>query len=427
MAFSNFISEVTQDQKSALVASAVGSLSKLSYAEVKDLSALKASALEAVARACHEQGLHLPGEENRELADRVVAQINGMGFMHELLYERRDLNEVTINPDGSLFVLRKGAARFEKLRDDLQLAEVWRVVDALLAQSGRAVNDASPSVNAKLRRDDSRGFGGARVKILHPAVVPGNGLGFPSINVRLFEPKPVPPEQLIEWDVAPEQVVRTLVELVARQARMLVIGGTATGKTTILSALCSGIPKEERVVKIEDPEEIWIDHPNVVTIEARPALPGASVVGYEVKDGVDDAMRMSPRYLIVGEVRKGDQALALFRAIMSDHPGLTTFHAEGPQAAVTRMGVIMYADAGVRMEGAKSIFAQAMDLVVQIGWPRTADGKPALDPDGVQRRKLLGIWEVGKNLGGGDVRFKQLFHFGAEAMELPSHLRGGAA
>jgi pilus assembly protein CpaF len=246
--------------------------------------------------------------------------------------------------------------------------------------------------------------GGARVKILHNIIAPGKG--FPSINIRLFEPNPVSPDQLIGWNVAPEPVIRKLLALVGRETRVMVIGGTATGKTTLLSAICNSIPKEQRVVKIEDPEEIWIDHPHVVTIEARPVCSGASVLPYAVKDGVDDAMRMSPRYLIVGEVRRGDAALALFRAMMSDHPGLTTFHAYSPEAAVHRLGVIMLMDAGVPMEATKEIFTQAMDLVVQVGW---LDG----------RRQILGISQVEKRLVGGEVRFRPLYQPGDADMRDP--------
>jgi len=306
--------------------------------------------------------------------------------------------------------LPKGAENFERIDAELPLDEVWRAVEALIAPLGRAVSEATPTVNAKLpRRSLSADFGGARVKILHPVIAPGEG--YPSINIRLFEPRPVSPEQIIAWEVAPEAVIRGLVEAVGRKHRMLVIGGTATGKTTLLSALCAGIPPDSRVVKIEDPEEIWINHPNVVTIEARPSPPGSSVPPYTLKDGVDDAMRMNPRWLVVGEVRTGDAGLALFRAQMSDHPGLSTFHAEGPDESVFRMAVILYADAHVRMEAAKSIFAQAVDMVVQVGW---LDG----------RRQILGVWETASILKGGDVKFRTLYRPGDEKLADIERARG---
>jgi pilus assembly protein CpaF len=192
--------------------------------------------------------------------------------------------------------------------------------------------------------------------------------------------------------------------MVSGALRILVIGGTASGKTTLLSALCGGIPKDARVVKIEDPEEIWLDHPHVVTLEARPAQVGSSIVPYSLASGVDDAMRMSPKWLIVGEMRRGDAVAALFRAQMSDHPGLSTFHAEGPEAAVMRLNLLLASDVGIRAESAKEMFCQAVDLIVQVGWQ---DG----------RRAMLGVWEVGKSLKGGNVQFRQLYALGdAELM-----------
>jgi pilus assembly protein CpaF len=194
-------------------------------------------------------------------------------------------------------------------------------------------------------------------------------------------------------------VVDGLVEAVASKLRLFVVGGTATGKTTVVSALANGIPQAARVVKIEDPEEIWLPHPNVVTIEARPASPGSTIPPYRVQDGVDDAMRMAPDWLIVGEVRTGQAALSLFRAQMSDHPGLTTFHAEGAEAAVHRMSVIMFADTQVQMEAAKEIFVQAVDLVVQVGWL-----------GGI--RRILGVWETMPELKAGNVVFRQVYQAG---------------
>ncbi len=191
------------------------------------------------------------------------------------------------------------------------------------------------------------------------------------------------------------------------------IGGTATGKTTFLSALAHGIPKEARVVKIEDPEEIWLPHPNVVTLEARPRVVGSDVPGYSLSDGVDDALRMAPNWLIVGEVRTGTAALSLFRAQMSDHPGLSTLHAEGPEAAVHRLCVLMWADAQVRIEAAKEMFAMAVDVVVQVGWK---DG----------RRQVLGVWEVNPELKAGNVTFRRLYQAGEAQMAEITRRRGGA-
>ena len=117
----------------------------------------------------------------------------------------------------------------------------------------------------------------------------------------------------------------------------------------------------------------------------------------------DDALRLAPTHLIVGEVRTGAAALSLFRALMSDHAGLTTFHAEGPDEAVFRLGVILFADAQVKFEAARALFAQAIDLVVHVGW---REGK----------RKALGVWEVAGQAGGG-VKFATLWQPGDETLQ----------
>ena len=110
-------------------------------------------------------------------------------------------------------------------------------------------------------------------------------------------------------------------------------------------------------------------------------------------------MRMSPKWLIVGEMRRGDAVAALFRSQMSDHPGLSTFHAEGPESAITRLNLLLFNDVGVRSEGAKEMFVQAVDMIVQVGWSGGA-------------RVMIGAWEVGKTLRNGNVHFRQLYQPG---------------
>ncbi len=373
----------------------------LSLAEMRgDRDALLARVMPLVQASVSRLNSQVSPEQAEEIAREVVARVGGLGFLEPLLRVDANLSEIAVTPDGKVWVMRKDAGSFEKLSIIPSLTDVWRATETLLAPLGRSVTEASPSVDAKIPRQPGLP-GGARVKIIHPVIAPG--LGYPSINIRLFEPKPVPPEQLIRWGVAPEKVITGLVDSVSKALRVLVIGGTGSGKTTLLSALCSGVPKDARVVKIEDPEEIWLDHPHVVTLEARPAQKGASIMAYTLADAVDDAMRMSPKWLIVGEMRHGDAVSALFRAQMSDHPGLSTFHAEGPQAAIMRLNLLLAADVGIRAEAAKEMFAQAVDLIVQVGWNHG-------------QRGMVGVWEVDKVLKGGNVQFRQLYQPGNEEL-----------
>jgi pilus assembly protein CpaF len=196
-----------------------------------------------------------------------------------------------------------------------------------------------------------------------------------------------------------EEMVALLQEAMCRYLRVFIVGGTGTGKTTILSALTRFILPADRIVKIEDPEEIFCEHPHVVTLEARRAPPGSEVPPYTIADGVDDALRMTPDWLVVGEVRTGDAAMSLFRAQMSDHPGLSTFHADSPQSAVHRLGVVMHSDVNVHASACRQLFAQSVDLVLQLGYDR------------FDRRRTTEIAQVERDLRGGNVRFSTLSRF----------------
>ena len=338
-----------------------------------------------------------------DMARELAARFGGLGFLERLMPPASDrYTDVVLNPDGAVWGRERGGLHFAPIPDARPtVQETWQAIEALLNPLGRACSEASPSVDAKIPRDPEMGFAGARLKIVHPAIAPGDG--YPSLSLRFFERKPVTPEQIVAWDMLPAAVMAELRHFVAQRRNVMIIGGTGTGKTTLLSALCHGIPEESRVVKIEDPEEIWLPHPNVTTLEARPAPPGSSIPGYEVTNGVNDAMRMAPSHIIVGEVRTGTAALSLFRAFMSDHSGLTTFHANGPMEALHRLGVILYADAGVPFKPGRSLFRQAIDYVVHIGFR-------------AEMRKVLGVFAVRQGTGGQPVSFEQIWDCGEEIL-----------
>ncbi len=395
MPLADYASESSSDTET-LVSAVVEALAN----EFDPLSArtqreqVRARASELLAQVSAARGLFVSTGQRLAVVDAIVSRVAGYGFLDDLLPPRRtDLIEIAVNPDGSVWVLRREGRYFERLDIRSTPEEVSRILDAIFGPQGRSLSEATPDVDGRLPRTPDNP-GGGRVKALHPALVGGGK--YPAVNIRLFEQKPVRVEQLIRWGAGPAELFADLVQAVRQSLRIMIGGGTATGKTTTLSALANeGIDQDERVVKIEDPEEIYLDRKNVITIEARHAPPGAVVKSYTVADGVNAAMRMRPDRLIVGEVRTGDAALALFRAQMSDHPGLTSFHAESPQASVHRLSVIMFADAGVRIEAAKNFFVQAVDIYVQLGYDERSGGA----------RRVMGVWEVAPELRGGDVVF----------------------
>ncbi len=406
---------LTQEEMQEIVDHAAQTLSgDLPFGALRDRKQLSALATQAVRDAVRTLNAADPNQaEMSQMVTRLVSKIGGMGFLDALMPPmNHEYTDIQLNGDGSVWVRRKGQLYFELLEGvHPTQEEAWRAIEAILAPAGRALTEATPSVDVKIPRDPSIEFGGARVKAIHPVVAVGE---WPTLSIRMYEGRPVPPEKILAWNVMPEFVMQGLLAAVRRRLRVMVIGGTATGKTTLLSALCHGIEPEARIVTIEDPQELWLPHPNITTLEARPAPPGSTVPPYTIEDGVADAMRLSPTHLIVGEVRRGDAALSLFNAMMSDHAGLTTFHAESPENAAFRLAVLMAAtEKRVQYSAGKGLFALAIDLVVQVGF----------DPV-TEKRRCMGVWEVEPELKHGEVRFRELWTPGKEEMLSPQRKRG---
>ena len=338
-----------------------------------------------------------PGQAyEAEISEDLARRIVGLGFLDLLLPPARtDLSEIGVYSSGLIQVMKKGSVRWETVDLHPETGEIWRVLDRLLGPQNKTLNETNPSVNAKLPAT-LHNPGGGRIKALHPVIVPPGRN--PCINIRLYEQKPVKPEWILEREVMSAEMMDLLKIAMQDGRRILISGGTRTGKTTLLSALCNFLPAGWRIVKIEDPEEIWIDRQTVQTVEARPQAIGTEVRPYTLADGVDDAMRMSPDYLIIGEVRDGMAAMSLFRALMTGHSGACTFHADTPREAARRLATVMGADAGVRAHEANQMIADAVDLLVQIGIRN-------------ETRRVVAIANVAKELKGGDVWFDPIYHY----------------
>jgi pilus assembly protein CpaF len=337
-----------------------------------------------------------------QLAEELTRRIVGLGFLDLLLPPvRTDLSEIVIYSSGLMQVMRKGSVRWENIELRPEAGEIWRVLDRLLGPQNKTLNETNPSINAKLP-STQHNPGGGRIKALHPIVTPPGRN--PSINIRLYEQKPVRPDWLLERGVMTAEMMDLLRKAMEEGYRILIAGGTRTGKTTLLSAVCNFLPGGWRIVKIEDPEEIWIDRPTVQTVEARPQAVGTDVRPYTLADGVDDAMRMSPDYLIIGEVRDGRAAMSLFRALMTGHSGACTFHADSPREAARRLATVMGADTGVRAHEANQMIADAVDLLVQIGIRH-------------ETRRVVAIANVSKELKSGDVGFDPIFRYDETSLD----------
>lgn len=338
-----------------------------------------------------------PGYEvESEFVAELSRRILGLGFLDLLLPPaRNDISEIAVYSTGLVQVMLKGDVRWTTVNVRPSAEEVERVLDHILGRQNKTLNETNPSVNAKLPRTKDLP-GGGRIKALHKTLTPP-GINH-TINIRLYEEKPVKPEWLLERKAMSKEMMDDLQNAMESGRRILICGGTRTGKTTMLAALSNFLPKGWRIIKIEDPEEIWIDRETVQTIEARPRALGQEVLPYTLADGVDDAMRMSPDYLVIGEVRDGKAALALFRALMTGHSGSCTLHADNPREAASRIANLMGTDAQVRKADANQMVADALEMIVQIGIRH-------------EKRIVTDIAFVRKELKHGDVWFDLLWQY----------------
>ncbi len=350
-----------------------------------------------VDRAAEDETLRLMTAQAAALAQEMEHLLLGWGFLEAFLPPARaDLTEIALTPDGALYVKRKEASQFEAVRDfqSPPPGEVRRVMQTILGPLGRRVTEAEPIVSARLPRTD-RMPAGARVHVILPPVVTGRG--YPAVNVRLFEEAPITPEDLLSWGALDEGMLRFLEESVRRHRSILIAGGTGTGKTTLLNMVSNFIPRGDRVVSIEDTQELRLNVPHWVAMETRvPSIEGKYAV--TALDLVNAALRMTPDWIVVGEVRAGDVAAALLQTQISGHAGLSTIHARSPWETVQTL-ILRCLQSGQfpKVEAIKVLIALAIDVVVQLGW----------DAAGVRRVTCMA--QVDGELRAGQVRLTDLF------------------
>ncbi len=334
-------------------------------AEVK--TQIAADIRDAVNQSAHLRSLRLSVTDEARLIDQIIAQITGLGFLDPIL-AAGDVIEVTGNPDGSWWVMRRGASAFTPIAIHPSPVEVRSVLDKVLGPLGRRVTEAEPIVIGKLPPSPQMPAG-ARLNVVAPPIANGP---YPAVNLRFYEARPVQRDLIVDqWRMLSPELWDFLTGAIQGQARILISGGTGSGKTTLLSALANTIPPTQRVLLCEDPSEIFLDHPQVVRLEGRPATAEGK---YEVAMGalVTTALRMTPRWLVVGEIRSGAAALWLFRAQMSDHPGLSTLHSDSPASALGTLCLLgQLTEEHVPFSATKYLTARAVDLIVQIGYDAT--------------------------------------------------------
>jgi pilus assembly protein CpaF len=301
----------------------------------------------------------LTRDERRQLVREITDDILGYGPLEPLLRDD-SVTEVMVNGADRIYIERNGKIERAGVTfvDD---AHLLRIIDKIVSQVGRRVDEASPMVDARLPD-------GSRVN----AIIPPLSLRGPTLTIRKFSRDPYTMDDLINFGTVTPKSAHFLAACVQGKLNMLISGGTGTGKTTTLNALSAYVPGDERIVTIEDAAELQLQQEHVITLEARPAnIEGQGEV--KIRELVRNALRMRPDRIIVGEVR-GAETLDMLQAMNTGHEGsLTTIHANSPRDALARLEtLVLTAGVDLPLRAIREQVASAFDVLVQI--TRLVDG-----------------------------------------------------
>src|SRR5881296_3560620 len=318
---------------------------------------------ERVTRAVTEQLVldrtPLTREERRQIIREITDDILGYGPLENFLRDD-SVTEVMVNAHDQIYVERLG--KLERTQASFaDNSHLLRIIDKIVSQIGRRVDEASPMVDARLPD-------GSRVN----AIIPPLALRGPTLTIRKFSRDPYTMDDLITFGTLTAKSAQFLAACVRGKLNMLISGGTGTGKTTTLNALSSFVPGDERIVTIEDAAELQLQQDHVITLESRPPnIEGQGEI--RIRELVRNSLRMRPDRIIVGEVR-GPETLDMLQAMNTGHEGsLTTIHANAPRDALARLETLVLT-AGVELphRAIREQIASAFDLLVQIA--RLVDG-----------------------------------------------------
>ncbi len=342
----------------------------------------------------------LAPEERRRLVSEVLAELGGLGPL-EPLFADPTVSDVLVNGAQEVWVDRFGRLERTGVRFDDD-AHLNRLLARLVSSSGRRLDEASPTVDVRL-------LDGSRLHAVIPPLSPA-----PVVSIRRPRAVPFRLEELYECRTLSPAVGETLAASVRGGLNIVVSGGAASGKTTLLNVLSSFIPPEERVVTIEETAELRLDHPHVVTLEGRP--PNVEGRGEVTLRGlVTNALRMRPDRIIVGEVR-GPEVFDMLQAMNTGHEGsLTTVHANSPEDALRRLENLVHIG-GFELPSAaiRELLGAAFDLLVHTA--RFLDGA----------RRVTSVQEV--SLTGDRLTTDELFRWDDSAgVHVATGLRPGPA
>ena len=334
----------------------------------------------------------LPLNEKIRISRELFNAFRRLDILQDLI-EDESITEIMVNGTENIFY-EKGGRLYRADRHFISEERLCDVIQQIVGETNRYVNESSPVADARLKD-------GSRVNVvLKPVAVNG-----PIMTIRKFPSEAVTMEQLVRIGSLTEEAAEFIRCLVQSKYNIFVSGGTGAGKTTFLNAMSDYIPKDERIITIEDNAELQIQGvENLVRLEARGANPeGEGEV--TIRDLIRSALRMRPDRIIVGEVRGEETVDMISSAMLNGHSGsMSTGHANNPADMIHRLETMMMMGIDLPLQAIQRQIASALDIIIHLG--RLRD----------KSRKVIQIEEV-TGYRDGMVRTETLYEFREEEIQ----------
>ena len=339
----------------------------------------------AISAILDDEGRLLTDVDKNHLIEEIKNELLGLGPLEPLLWDD-EITDILVNGHNQVYVEKGGKlhATEVKFQDDQHL---MLIIDRIVSQVGRRVDEASPMVDARLPD-------GSRIN----AIIPPLTLDGPALSIRRFGRRRYNIDDLVGKKTLVPEIVEFLRTIVRARLNILVCGGTGSGKTTMLNCMSLFVPADERIVTIEDSAELSLQQPHVVRLETRPPnVEGKGEVTQ--RDLVRNCLRMRPDRIIVGEVR-GDEVFDMLQAMSTGHDGsIATIHANTPRDSVGRLEMMMLlSGVSIPQRAMRQQIASALNIIVHVS--RLPDGS----------RKVMRISEI-SGMEGEMVMMQDLFEF----------------
>lgn len=332
-----------------------------------------------------EQGVPLTSADRRGLLNEIASDVLGYGPIDPLLNDP-EITEVMANGPYDVFFEKSGKI----LKSDVRFVDevhLRRIIDKIVGQIGRRVDEATPMVDARLPD-------GSRVN----AIIAPLAIGGPYLTIRKFAVDPFQEADLISFGTMTQRTADFLRACVRGRLNIIISGGTGSGKTTTLNVVSAYIPGDERIVTVEDAAELQLHQEHVLTLESRPAnIEGQGEIA--IRDLVKNTLRMRPDRIVVGEVRDA-AALDMLQAMNTGHDGsLTTVHSNSPRDTLSRIEtMVLMAGFDLPIKAIREQVSSAVNLIVHVS--RLRDGT----------RRITHVTEV-EGMEGEIITLQDLFLF----------------